>query len=100
MKKGKSKTYLRGNEFRQQGRRKERGERRESGAKRGWRKAFWAGRLEGGNRSGEKGPLMDLGSVFLTKLGFVGAVLGMLFGGGRGFVFGRLKRASEGALEA
>ena len=45
---------MRGNEFRQQGRRKERGERRESGAKRGWRKAFWAGRLEGGNRRGDK----------------------------------------------
>ena len=74
MKKGKSKTYLRENEFRQQGRRKERGERRERGAKRGWRKAFWHGRLEGGNRSGEKGPLMDLGLAFLTKLGFVGLV--------------------------
>ena len=83
MKKGKSKTYLRGNEFRQQGRRKERGERRERGAKRGWRKAFWAGRLEGGNRSGEKGPLMDLGSAFLTVLGFVGVVLGVDFGAGR-----------------
>ena len=82
MKKGKSKTYLRGNEFRQQGRRKDRGERRESGAKRGWRKAFWPGRLEGGNRSGDKGPLMDLGLAFLTVLGFVGVVLGVDFWGG------------------
>ena len=88
MKKGKSKTYLRGNEFRQQGRRKERGERRERGAKRGWRKAFWAGRLEGGNRSGEKGPLMDLGSGFLTVLGFVGVVLGSDFLGGLEFFLG------------
>ena len=100
MKKGKSKTYLRGNEFRQQGRRKERGERRERGAKRGWRRAFWAGRLEGGNRSGEKGPLRDLGSAFWAVLGFEVVVLGVDFGGGMELFFGRLKRASEGALEA
>ena len=91
---------MRGNEFRQQGRRKERGERRERGAKRGWRKAFWPGRLEGGNRSGEKGPLMDLGSVFLTVLGLVGWFWGVDFVGGAWIcVFGRFKKASEGALE-
>ena len=43
---------------------------------------------------------MNPGLGFWKGLGLVGVVVGVDFGGGRGFVFGRLKRASEGALEA